>query len=79
MRFSKKIHLNLNQVKDFVYAASACDFDVDIANDNHNRYIVDAKSLLGVMGLNFRDNMIVSYNGRNEKFEHVLAALAPAG
>ena len=41
----KHIRLNLSEVADFVSAATKCNFDVDIY---YNRYVVDAKSILGV-------------------------------
>ncbi|SDB57214.1 HPr family phosphocarrier protein [Butyrivibrio sp. INlla16] len=67
---SKKIRLNPDQVKDFVRAASKCDFDVDIS---YNHLTVDAKSLLGVFGMNFRYPLKVSYRGYNQDFENYLA------
>ncbi|MBD5106261.1 MAG: HPr family phosphocarrier protein, partial [Lachnospiraceae bacterium] len=39
----RKIMLRMDEVKDFVSAASKCDFDIDIF---YNRYSVDAKSIL---------------------------------
>ena len=41
----RKIRLNVEEVQSFVDAACRCDFEIDIA---YNRYIVDAKSILGV-------------------------------
>ncbi|WP_026668935.1 HPr family phosphocarrier protein [Butyrivibrio sp. AE3006] len=67
---SKLIKLSPNQVKDFVSAATKCDFDVDIS---YNRFTVDAKSILGVFGLDFRQPLKVSYRGFNEDFENYLA------
>ncbi len=78
MRTTKRIRLTMNQVKDFVAAASRCDFDIDIANDGFKRYVVDAKSILGVMGLDLGGSLIVSYNGYNEGFERILQSHALA-
>ena len=39
---------SVKEVKDFVSAISSCDFDLDIAAD---RYIVDAKSIMGIFSL----------------------------
>ena len=50
MEIKKVIRLTPYQVKEFVSAATKCDFDVDIS---YNRFTVDAKSMLGVFGLNF--------------------------
>lgn len=39
---------SVKKVKDFVSAISSCDFDLDIAAD---RYIIDAKSIMGIFSL----------------------------
>ncbi len=66
---NKIIKLNPGQVKEFVNAATKCDFDVDIS---YNHYTVDAKSMLGVFGLDFRRPLKVSYYGFNKEFESYL-------
>lgn len=71
----RKIKLRPEEVQSFVAAATKCDFDIDIA---YNRYIVDAKSFLGVMGLDFSSVLTVSYNGYNENFENMLGHYAMA-
>ena len=43
-----KIVLRPDEVQEFVNEASRYDFDIDIA---YNSYVVDAKSILGVYGL----------------------------
>ena len=58
----RRIKLNLDEVKDFVAAASKCDFDIDVF---YNRYTVDAKSIVGVLGLDLRQVLTVSYDGYN--------------
>lgn len=65
----RKIRLTHDQVEAFVNAASKCDFDIDIY---YNRYVVDAKSFLGVMGMDFSKTLSVSYEGYNEAFEKFL-------
>ena len=55
-------------MKDFVNAASKCDFDIDIA---YNRYAVDAKSIVGVFGLDFSQILTVSYSGHDADFEQL--------
>ena len=72
----KHIMLSPNQVKDFVNEATKCDFDVDIY---YNRYVVDAKSILGVFGLDLTQPLTVEYNGENKNFEKYLNKLAVAG
>ena len=47
---TKTIRLTQNEVQNFVNVTSKCDFDIDIS---YNRYVVDAKSFLGVYGLDF--------------------------
>lgn len=71
----RKIKLNLDEVKDFVAAASKCDFDIDVF---YNRYRVDAKSIVGVLGLDLRQVLTVSYDGYDPEFERVMARLALA-
>lgn len=65
----KTIRMNQNDVQHFVDVTSRCDFDIDIA---YNRYVVDAKSFLGVYGLDFRVPLTVSYNGYNSRLEEFL-------
>ncbi|SFP97849.1 PTS HPr component phosphorylation site [Butyrivibrio proteoclasticus] len=72
----KNISLQPSQVKNFVETASKCNFDVDIY---YNRYVVDAKSILGVLGLDFTQNLTVEFSGHNAEFEQYLDSLAVAG
>ena len=46
----RRIKLTPDEVKHFIAVTSKCDFDIDIS---YNRYVVDAKSFLGVYGLDF--------------------------
>lgn len=71
----RRIKLNLDEVKDFVAAASNCDFDIDIF---YNRYTVDAKSIVGVLGLDLRQALTVSYDGYNAEFEKIMSRFALA-
>ena len=66
----RRIKLNLDEVKDFVAAASKCDFDIDVF---YNRYTVDAKSIVGVLGLDLRQVLTVSYDGYNPDFDKVVS------
>ncbi|MBO5093382.1 MAG: HPr family phosphocarrier protein [Lachnospiraceae bacterium] len=75
MKMQRNIKLRLNEVKDFVEAASRCNFDIDIF---YNRYVVDAKSILGVYGLDLTKILTVSYDGYDSAFEEVLKGLAVA-
>ena len=71
----RKIMLRLDEVKEFVAAASKCDFDIDIS---YNRCVVDAKSIVGVLGLDLKHPLTVSYNGYDEGFEQFMNRLALA-
>lgn len=54
---------NLDEVHEFVRIADACDFDVNIGYD---RVVIDAKSIVGVMGLDLGRNLLVSYDGDSQ-------------
>ena len=71
----KTIRLTPEDVKHFVDVASKCDFDIDIF---YNIYVIDAKSFLGVYGLDFTKPWTVSYDGYNDKFEEMLKQCAIA-
>ena len=71
----KTIHMTPNDVQHFVNVTSKCDFDIDIS---YNRYVVDAKSFLGVYGLDFRSPLKVSYEGYNSELEELLNKFAVA-
>ncbi len=70
-----KIMLRPEEVKDFVAAAGKSEFDIDIY---YNRYVVDAKSILGVLGLDLRRILTVSINGYDPEFEKYIAKFAIA-
>ena len=71
----RTIHLTPGEVQHFVEVASKCDFDIDIS---YNRYVVDAKSFLGVYGLDFSKPLRVSYDGYDAQLEELLKSLATA-
>ena len=64
---------DMDEVKDFVRAAGG--FDIDVKCD---RTLIDAKSLLGMIGLGVKKNLQVCYGGKNENFENVVAKFAVA-
>ena len=71
-----KIKLNATEeVQEFVNAASRCDFDIDIS---YNRFVVDAKSIVGVLGLDLNQILTVSYNGYDQEFEDYMNHFALA-
>ena len=60
---SQKIRLNATEdVKEFVQAASKCDFDVDIS---YNRVIIDAKSILGILSMDLTKVLTVTCHGED--------------
>ena len=75
MGMFKTIRLTPDEVQHFVNVTSKCDFDVDIC---YNRYVVDAKSFLGVFGLDLGRPLTVSYDGYNSEFEEMLRKYAIA-
>ena len=70
-----RIKLRPDEVREFVAAATRCMFDVDIS---YNSFIVDAKSIIGVLALNFDQVLTVSCNGHDSDFENYLKKFAVA-
>ena len=74
--FQYRIMLRPNEVKDFVRAASNCDFDIDIS---YNSYVVDAKSILGALGLDLNLVLPVACHGYSEEFDGFVEPSSLAG
>ena len=70
-----KIVLRPDEVQEFVNAASRCGFDIDIA---YNSYVVDAKSILGVYGLDLTRVLTVTCHGYSKEFDSYLRNFAIA-
>lgn len=70
-----KIKLGVDDVIDFVKAATKCDFDIDV---NYNRVFIDAKSILGVMSMDLNNTLTVKCYGENAQFENFLQKYAVA-
>lgn len=70
-----KIKLDVDSAIAFVKAASECDFDIDV---NYNRVFIDAKSILGVMGMDLNNVLTVQCHGESEKFDNFLQQYAVA-
>ena len=62
-------------VREFVNAASKCDFDIDIF---YNRIIIDAKSILGVLSMDLTKVMTVKCYGEDKNFDKTIAKFAVA-
>lgn len=71
-----KIKLRPDEVNGFVSAAAKCDFDIDIS---YNSFVVDAKSIVGVLGLDFKQILTVTCNGYDPEFERYMSRFALAG
>ncbi|MBO6149411.1 MAG: HPr family phosphocarrier protein [Lachnospiraceae bacterium] len=75
---SRMICMTPDQVGSFVNMVQRFSFDVDIANAKSKGRTVDAKSYLGVMGMDLKGDLVVSYNGEDPDFETALDAFKPA-
>ena len=74
----KTVQISLNsidKVKSFVNAITQFDYDFDLIS---GRYVIDAKSILGVMGFGMQKRLIVTYGGEDVGFEDVLRKYAVA-
>ena len=69
MKEKKILLTSIEEAKRFVTEASRCDFDIDVF---YNRVIIDAKSILGVLSLDFSKVLTVRCADRNEEFEKTL-------
>ena len=71
-----KIKLNATEeVQEFVNAATRCDFDVDVY---YNRFLIDAKSILGVLSLDLTKVLTVDCHGERKEFNRTLKKFAVA-
>lgn len=71
-----KIKLNQpGEVEEFVAAAEKCDFDIDIF---YNRFIIDAKSILGILSMDLTKVLTVHCYGENKEFNDTLQKFAIA-
>ena len=72
--YERRIKLNAaSDVRDFVQAAERCEYDVDVF---YNRFIIDAKSLMGVLSLDLNKVLTVHYNEADEAFGRILDRFA---
>ena len=63
------------EVEEFVKAASKCDFDIDVY---YNRFLIDAKSILGVLSLDLTRELTVDCHGESREFDRTLKKFAVA-
>ncbi len=71
----RKIRLKPEQVREFVRTSGKCDFDIDVF---YNHIVIDAKSILGVLGLDLTRDLTVQYNGYDQTFEAMVDKFAIA-
>ena len=70
-----RIRLNMDDVHDFVKAATKCDFDIDVS---YNRIVIDAKSLLGILSMDLTRVLTVRCYGESQRFNEVMTKFATA-
>lgn len=63
------------EAEEFVNAASACDFDVDL---HRGAVYIDAKSILGVLTMGIKRRMDVICDGTDMQFDNVVKKFAVA-
>ncbi|HIQ99252.1 MAG TPA: HPr family phosphocarrier protein [Candidatus Scybalocola faecavium] len=64
---------DIEAAKEFVRAATGCNFDIDVY---FNKVVLDAKSILGILSIDHRNPITVEYDGYNERFSGLLARYA---
>ncbi len=73
----KKVEISLNsieKVKSFVQTISLYDFDFDLIS---GRYVIDAKSIMGIFSLDLAKPIELSIHSDGEKLDEVLTKLEP--
>ena len=76
MMTQSKIKLNATEeVQEFVNAATKCDFDIDIY---YNRFLIDAKSILGILSMDLTKVLTVECHGESKEFDRTLKKFALA-
>ncbi|MBQ6834050.1 MAG: HPr family phosphocarrier protein [Lachnospiraceae bacterium] len=74
MTKQKKIKLDtIQDAKKFVALANECDFDVNV---RFNHFIIDAKSILGVLSLDLAKAFTVEYDGEERMFEDFMDTMS---
>jgi len=73
--YKREIRLSQETVREFVSAASRCDFKVNLC---HEAMTVDAKSIMGVFSMDLSSVLTVEYNGEDDRFESFLNQVAVA-
>ena len=63
---------SINDVKDFVNIVSRYDFDVDLTS---GRYVVDAKSIMGIFSLDLSKPILVEVHSDNAQADEFVSSL----
>lgn len=63
---------NLRDAEKFIAKADQCDFDIDVL---YNHIVLDGKSILALLSLDFSNPVKVKYTGENPQFETFLSSL----
>jgi len=71
-----RLRLRPSEVKDFVAAAMRSECHIDISTSTNR--VVDAKSILGVLGLDLSGVLTVSVHGYDREFEMYLKKFSMA-
>lgn len=72
----KTVRFNeIDQIKEFVNAACKCPFDIDVIS---GRLTIDAKSILGMLSLNWEEELKVIYEEQDMHFENIIQKFAAA-
>lgn len=70
-----KISLNsIDKVKSFVNDITKYDYDFDLVS---GRYVIDAKSIMGIFGLDLSKDIDLNIHAEGEEAENVLQVLNP--
>lgn len=70
-----KVKLSAEDVKDFVRAAEEHEGDVDIS---YNHFVIDAKSILGILSMDLNRVLTVAFMGDDPRFASKLKKYAAA-
>ncbi len=66
---------SIDKVKQFVNSITLFDFDFDLIS---GRYVIDAKSIMGIFSLNLSDPIELAIHTTDEKaIEQVMEAISP--
>lgn len=71
----RQIKLNFDAAREFVKVSSQCEFDINLF---YRHIMIDAKSLLGVLAMDFNNTLTVQYGGEDQRFENMIRKYAVA-